>query len=224
MTCASGSPKPHVELDHLRSIGGQHQADVKETAKRTALRPPSPRSPARRCRGRFAPRAAHRAPRSAQMRPSHPCSAPCHRRRSACDPAPTPMAVRVAVADDEERDLGTGQTFFDDDAIAGRAKPMLGHERRDGGARRQRDPRRSRRPFRPRDRRPSTRPGTRTSPTRQPSSASLADTHVWKRAVGTRWRAMNALANALLDSRRAAACLGPKMSRRRRQINRRRRG
>ena len=29
-----GIAEPHVELDHLRAVGGQHQADVEEAAER----------------------------------------------------------------------------------------------------------------------------------------------------------------------------------------------
>ena len=45
------------------------------------------------------------------------------------------------------------------------------------------------------------------------ASASSSDSHVRKRAVGTPCRAMNAFANALLDSSRAAAAVGPKIRR-----------
>ena len=71
--------------------------------------------------------------------------------------------------------------------------------------RRRRDPRRSRRLCRRPGRRPSARPGSRTRRERTTASASSSESQVRKRAVGTPWRAMNAFANALLDSSRAAA-------------------
>ena len=71
------------------------------------------------------------------------------------------------------------------------------------------DPRRSRRLCRPRDRRPSARPESRTRRRASTRARRPTDSQVRKRAVGTPWRAMNAFANALLDSRRAAAAVGP---------------
>ena len=122
-------------------------------------------------------------------------------------------SARVAVADDEERDFGpdrhssitsrspaapnrrsliaattaasaVGAIVGDDDAFAGGETVGLQHDRKPELA----GPRRTR-------------------------SASSSDSQVRKRAVGTPWRAMNAFANALLDSRRAAAAVGPKSSR-----------
>ena len=51
--------------------------------------------------------------------------------------------------------------------------------------------------------------GVPNAPDRMTVSAASSDVHVSKRAVGTQWRCMNAFANALLVSRRAAAAVGP---------------
>ena len=64
-----------------------------------------------------------------------------------------------------------------------------------------------------RDRRPSGPPAARSPSRRNDASASSSDSQIRNRAVGMPWRAMNALANALLDSRRAAAAVGPKSRR-----------
>ena len=57
---------------------------------------------------------------------------------------------------------------------------------------------------------------TTGKPNRAPDTAASAASglsHTWKRAVGTPWLAMNALANALLDSSCAAVRLGPNSDR-----------
>ena len=37
-TCVSGSPRPHVELDDFRAVGGEHQPDVKKSPERVPFR------------------------------------------------------------------------------------------------------------------------------------------------------------------------------------------
>ena len=99
-----GIAEPHVELDHLRTVGGQHQADVQKAAKRM----PFGRHPgddrlddlahdARLERGvdeRARRKRAHAAGVRARGR----------RRRCACDPAPMPIGTARAPSQTTKND------------------------------------------------------------------------------------------------------------------------
>ena len=125
-----------------------------------------------------------------------------------------PIGTRArAVADDEERHFGTGQTLLDHEPRAGVAEPALAHRGDDGrfglGA------------IVGDDDALAGGQAVGLQDDRESELAAIGRTRaprramsqVRKRAVGTPCRAMNAFANALLDSRRAAAAVGPKSSR-----------
>ena len=157
-----------VELDHLRTVRRQHQADVEEADERIAFgRHPGDRR-ARRSPSSRAPAAPRQKSGSAQTRPCLRCSGPGRRRRSVCDPARVPignarapshttkndtsgpdrhssMTTRVAgVAESalahrgDKRRLCVGRGLGDDDALAGGESVGLEHDRHAERARRAR--------------------------------------------------------------------------------------
>ena len=147
---------------------------------------------------------------SARTRPCRRCSARGRRRRCACDPAPTTAARRRAPSASTKYDASSptrnsssttrspappkrrstiavahrgfrgGAVLGDHDALAGGQAVGLDDQR-----------------------------VARTRRAAIAASASSAESHTRKRAVGTPWRAMKSFANALLDSSAAAARVGP---------------
>ena len=209
-----GIAQPDIELDDLRTVA----VSIRPTYRKPRNGWPSAAIPRNHRLDDLPHDAGARAPRrradSARTRPCRPYSARGHRRRSACDPAPSrsgrparrrdttkndtsgpvrhssmtsrsPAApnLRSAIAAIDGR-FGGRPVVGDDDALAGRQ--AVGLE----------------------DDRPAEFAGADDA-----QAPRSSDSQVRKRAVGTPWRAMNAFANALLDSSRAAAAVGPKIGR-----------
>ena len=119
---------------------------------------------------------------------------------------------RKAVGQHEERHFRAAQTLFQHDARAGLTETGAAHHVADGrfglgGGVGQHHALAGRQAVGLHDERPSQRPARATS-SACPSSSAITNL-----AVGTPWRAMNAFAQALLVSSRAAASEGPTIGR-----------
>ena len=191
-------------------LGRQHQPDVQESTERMTLGGHARHHRLDNLAHDARVERARRPADSARTRPSRRYSVRGRRRRCACDPAPC-RSARLALRRKRRKNdtSGPAETLFDDEPVAGGAEPPLRHRRDDRVLPPSARSSAMTTPF------PAASPsalsttGHPNSPARTMPSASSAESQVWNRAVGTPWRAMNAFANALLDSRRAAAAVGP---------------
>ena len=198
--------KPHVELDDLRPVGREHQADVEKPA----------------CTDRL-PRACRRAPagRSRSITDAISCGVDERTRRERAHPARvrSPIVVehalvilrgaernrRGAVRQEEERHFRTGEALLDHQPRARRRRTAARPSPRARPPRPPRDPRRRRRPC------PPARPSALTTtgnPKSRPDTASSArssESQTTNRAVGIPCRAMKSLANTFEHSSAARA-------------------
>ena len=202
-----GVAEAHVELDHPRAVGGQHQAGVEDAVKRRPARAHPVDDRLVDAPRQLAPAARRPSRRPASRSPCRRCSDRGRRRRCACSPAPAPSGSR---------------------ARRRRARAATA-PRRSGAPRRRRS-----RPCRSGARRrcpaaracacsassatitplpaasPSALSTRRGRPARRPRRCPPAASATWRqRAVGTPASSIACLANAFEPSSRAAAAVGP---------------